>query len=97
MSTLPAGSSVGVRLYCEGPVSYQFIVLRLNKDKKELSRFVFPFREGVHRFSQKIEFSQATQYLRLVGTVLGGIGSAYPFDPDQGPFRRRHCGIYLTP
>jgi hypothetical protein len=89
-------NTLAFRATCEGPVSYVWSVLRFDANGNELSSVRIPFREREPKTEQRISDLENAKRLVFVGTNLGGIDLAHPFDPDHEPFEPHTCTLYLT-
>ncbi len=95
MDQRPAG--IAIRATCEAPVSYVWSVIRLADDGTTRSVVRAPFLERNPISEQRISDLDGIAKLVLVGTNLGGVDLAHPFDPDHSPFEPHGCTIYLAP
>jgi hypothetical protein len=91
-----ARSLLAFRATCEGPVSWVWSALRFDKEGRELARLHVPFQERKPTTEQRISQLDDTRLLVLVGTNLGGVDLAHPFDPDHEPSEPHGCIIYIT-
>lgn len=89
-------NTLAFRATCEGPVSYVWSVLRFDARGNELSSVRVPFKEREPRTEQRISDLEGARELVFVGTNLGGVDLAHPFDPDHEPFEPHGCTVYLT-
>jgi hypothetical protein len=55
-----------------------------------------PFVERGTSIEQNLADLEGVQALMVVGTNLGGVDLAHPFDPDLSPFEPHGCTVYLT-
>ncbi len=91
-----ARSLLAFRATCEGPVSWVWSALRFDAQGRELVRLHVPFQERKPTTEQRIGQLDDTRLLVLVGTNLGGVDLAHPFDPDHAPAEQHGCIVYLT-
>ncbi len=91
-----ARSLVAFRATCEGPVAWVWSALRFDAQGHELARVHIPFQERKSVTEQRISQLDDTRLLVLVGTNLGGVDLAHPFDPDHEPSEPHGCTVYLT-
>ncbi len=87
---------LALRATCEGPVSWVWSVLRFDAEGQEQARLHIPFQERRPITEQRIAGLDQTRRLVLVGTNLGGVDLAHPFDPDHTPSEPHGCTVYLT-
>lgn len=88
--------SLGVRVTCETPVSYQWSIARLDAQGVELSRLRITFQERGSIFEQRIDREESTAAFLIQGTNLGGVDLSHPFDPDHSPHEAHLCSVYLA-
>lgn len=89
-------SSIALRISCEGPVSWVWSVTRLGAAGQELARVRLAFQERARVFEQRIGPLETSRALIVIGTNLGGVDLAHPFDPDHGPHEAHACTLYVT-
>jgi hypothetical protein len=87
---------IGFRMNCEAPVSYVWSVVRLDEEGQELSRMPITFRERSGEASGRVLPKAKMTALLLVGTNLGGVDLAHPFDPDHGPHEAHGCTVAIN-
>lgn len=87
---------LGFQAEWEPPVSFQWTLVRVARDGRELSRLVVPYQEQSTDVTQTITNLDDTAGLLIVGTQLGGVDLLHPFDPDLAPFEPHACTIYVT-
>lgn len=92
----PIGRSLAFRGYCEGPVSYVWSMVR-RRDGAEVSSVPIAFQERGTSFEARMGELAETDAAVLVGTNLGGIDLAHPFDPDHAPHEAHGCTIAIDP
>lgn len=90
------GRSIAFRGYCEGPVSYVWSLARMNAGAVSSSVLV-AFQERGTSFEARIGELDEADSVVLVGTNLGGIDLAHPFDPDHAPHEAHGCTISVDP
>jgi hypothetical protein len=87
---------VAFRLNCEAPVSYVWSVVRLLPDFSRHSSVPVAYRERGGQADVRVTPQPSVSALLLVGTNMGGIDLAHPFDPDHGPHEAHGCQIYVS-
>lgn len=87
---------LGFQAEWESPVSFQWALVSVDEEGQELKRIYAPFVERGTRVEQALSDLKGARGLMIVGTNLGGVGLAYPFDPDYAPFEPHGCTVYLT-
>ncbi len=89
-------TTLGMRAHWEPPVAFRWEVVKLDRDGRELSRLSLPFREKATEVEQRIGELAGAAALLIVGTNLGGVDLAHPFDPDVAPFEPHAYTLYLA-
>jgi hypothetical protein len=84
------------RTSCEAPVSYVWSVGRLDEGGREISRFPLTFRQRGGEASGRVLPAEEMRSLLLVGTNIGGVDLAHPFDPDHGPHESHGCRVAIN-
>jgi hypothetical protein len=93
---VPGELTLGLRAEWEAPVAFQWTVVRIKPDGTEDSRVTLPFQERGTSVQQRIVNLDGLSGLLLVGTNLGGVDLAHPFDPDVAPYEPAGGTVYLT-
>ncbi|HSC86623.1 MAG TPA: hypothetical protein VLC09_05105 [Polyangiaceae bacterium] len=83
-----------VRVTCERPVSYVWSIARRDEAGHSLGRVRLPFRQSDHQFDQHVEPVAGLRELILVGSSLGGVDLAHPYDPEHAPHEAHLCSVY---
>src|SRR5690606_12995930 len=76
---------VAMRTSCEEPVSYVWSLLVLDENHHVQRHVPVTFREQSFHEEARIGELAHAHALVAVGTNLGGVDLAHPFDPDHGP------------
>jgi hypothetical protein len=87
---------LGLRAECEAPVAFKWQLIQLDPFGVELSRFHLPFQERATSIEQRVVTLGRARSILVVGTNVGAIGPAHPFDPDVYPYEPQACTIYLA-
>lgn len=96
LDKVPEGMDLGFQGEWEPPVSFQWTLVMVDKSGKELRRLNAPFVErGTKAELNVVDLSEARGIV-IVGTNLGGVDLAHPFDPDYSPFEPHGCTVYLA-
>jgi hypothetical protein len=96
LSEADEGKTFAARISCEGPVSYVWSLGRRDAAGHALGRVRVAFREAAQTFEQRVEPVPGLREIVLVGTNLGGVDLAHPYDPDHAPHEPHLCRIYLA-
>jgi hypothetical protein len=87
--------TIAVQTRCEAPVSYVWSVLRFGH-QKQLTTLPIGYLERGTDYEARVEPMEGVTELVIVGTNLGGVDLAHPFDPDHGPHESHACQVYLN-
>lgn len=87
---------LGFQAEWESPVSFQWALVSVAGDGRELGRIYTPFVERGTKVEQTLSDLKDARGLLIVGTNLGGVSLTHPFDPDYAPFEPHGCTVYLT-
>ena len=90
------GAKLGFQAQWEPPVSFQWMLVRMARDGRELSRLVVPFLQRATEVTQTLDNLDAAAGVLIVGTQFGGVDLLHPFDPDVAPFEGHGCTVYLA-
>ncbi len=96
LDDLELGTTLGFQAQWEPPVAFQWTLVRVAQDGRELSRVVVPFQERATEVTQTVTNLEAAAGLLIVGTQLGGVDLLHPFDPDVAPFEPHAFTVYVT-
>jgi hypothetical protein len=80
------GSRFGFHAAWEGPVLFQWSIVRVGRDGREMSRVSVAGLERTTSVERNVEDLDGLAGLAIVGVNAGDIGPQDPFDPDQTPF-----------
>ena len=105
---LPTGSSyvrvrldaskearLALRTFCEPPVSYVWSFLALDAQDRVLRHVPVAFQEQAPQVTSQLGDLGEVSSVVIVGTNLGGVDLAHPFDPDHGPHEGHACQVAL--
>lgn len=90
---LPRG--LGVQVEWERPVSFQWQLVRIGGDGREIGRLALPYRERAHEAEARLVDLKGTRAVLVVGTNLEGVALSHPFDPDVAPFEPHGATVHL--
>ena len=77
-------------------MALQWTAVRIKPDGTEESRVTLPFQERATSVEQRIVNLAGLSGLLLVGTNMGGVDLAHPFDPDVAPYEPSGGTLYVT-
>jgi hypothetical protein len=89
-------AALGFRAEWEAPVIFRFSVLALDSNGQLLQRYDLPYIENATQVERSIVDYQGADALLVVGTNLGGVDLAHPFDPDHEPWEPHGFTVYLA-
>jgi len=89
-------STLGFEATWESPVSFKWALVKLDANGRELSRIDVPFLEQGRSVRRTVADLSDAKSILVVGTNLGGVDAAHPFDPDYEPWEPHRCTIYLA-
>lgn len=93
---VPEGMDLGFQGEWEPPVSFQWTLVMVDSAGKELRRLNAPFIERGTKVELNVVDLSEARGIVIVGTNLGGVDLAHPFDPDYAPFEPHGCTVYLA-
>jgi len=92
----PMGAAIGFRAEWEAPVAFQWRILLVDREGREVRRFDVPFQERARSADARVLRLDSAKAIIIAGVNVGGIDLAYPFDPDIQPFEPAACTVYLV-
>jgi hypothetical protein len=92
----PLGAAIGFRAEWEAPVAFQWRILLVDRDGRDVRRIDVTFQERARTADARVLRLDGAKALVIAGVNLGGIDLAYPFDPDIRPFEPSACTVYLV-
>jgi hypothetical protein len=96
LDEVPLGVALGFRAEWEAPVSFQWQLVTLHADGRELQRIDVPHQERATSAEARVVKLDGAAAVLVVGTNLEGVDLAHPFDPDVEPFEPHACTVYLA-
>ncbi len=88
--------TVAMQTHCESPVSYVWSVVRLDGQGEAMSTLHVGYKERGTSVEARVSPQEGTTRLVFVGTNMGGVDMAHPFDPDHEPHEAHGCRLYLS-
>ncbi len=92
----PMGAAIGFRAEWEAPVAFQWRILLVDREGREVRRFDVPFQERARSADARVLRLDSAKAIIIAGVNVGGVDLAYPFDPDIQPFEPAACTVYLV-
>ena len=90
------GKALAFRAEWEPPATFRWALLTLAGDGRVLRRFDLPYVQNASSSERSIVEYDGAEFVLIVGTNLGGIDLAHPFDPDHEPFEPHGFTLYVT-
>lgn len=87
---------LGFQAEWESPVSFQWALVSVDGEGREIGRIYTPFVERGTVVEQSLSDLKDARSLLIVGINLGGVSLTHPFDPDYAPFEPHGCTVYLS-
>lgn len=92
----PLGATIAFRAEWEPPAAFQWRVLLVDRDGRDVRRVDVTFQERAQQADARVLRLDGAKAMIIAGVNLGGVELAYPFDPDFQPFEPRACTVYLV-
>jgi hypothetical protein len=92
----PIGAAIGFRAEWEAPVAFQWRILAVDREGRDVRRIDVPFQESAQSADARVLRLDSVKALIIAGVNLGGVDLAHPFDPDIRPFEPSACTVYLV-
>jgi hypothetical protein len=96
LDTITLGATLGFRAEWEPPAAFQWMLVAIDGDGREMTRLEIPFVEGAHRAEKTWVNFEAARAVIVVGVNLGGVDASHPFDPDYEPWEPHGYTVYLA-
>jgi hypothetical protein len=96
LDRITLGASLGFRANWEAPVSFRWTLATVDADGNLLKRYDLPYVQNATSAERSIEDYAGASAVLIVGTNLGGVDLAHPFDPDFEPFEPHGFTVYLA-
>jgi hypothetical protein len=96
LDDLPLNATLAFQVEWEEPAPMQWVLVRVDRDGRELSRLRVPFQERGFSVEQRLVNLAEAAAVLVVGINLGGTDLAHPFDPDIAPFEPHGCTVFLA-
>lgn len=92
----PMGATLGFRAEWEPPAAFQWRLLLVDRDGRDVRRIDVPLQERGRSADARVVRLDGAKAIVIAGVNIGGIDLAYPFDPDIRPFEPAACTVYLV-
>ncbi len=92
----PLGARLGFRAEWEAPVAFQWRMLLVDREGRDVRRIDVPFQERAQSADARVVRLDGAKAIIIAGVNIGGVDLTYPFDPDMQPFEPAACTVYLV-
>jgi hypothetical protein len=92
----PMGTAVAFHAEWEAPVAFQWRMLLIDREGREVRRVDVAFQERGSSADGRLLRLDGGKAIILAGVNIGGVDLAHPFDPDVAPFEPAACTVYLV-
>jgi hypothetical protein len=92
----PGSASLGFRAEWEAPVAFKWLLVKVAPDGREIGRVDVTFEEQSTSAERELVGLEGAAGILIVGTNLGGVDLAHPFDPDHAPFEPSGFTVYVA-
>jgi hypothetical protein len=89
-------ATLAFRAEWEGPASFRWALVGVDAAGKALKRYDLPYVQNATSAERTLVDYADAAALVIVGTNLGGVDLAHPFDPDRAPPEPHGFTVYLT-
>jgi hypothetical protein len=96
LDSVALGTELSFRIEWEAPVAFQWTVVGLDHEGRQVNRWDLPYLENGTRIERTLMNFENAAALLFVGVNLGAVDVAHPFDPDQQPWEPHAYTLYLT-
>jgi len=86
---------LGIKTEWEPPISMVWKIVKLDDKGREIGRIDVAFEQRGTEIERRVVTLEGARSLLIVGTNLGGVDLAHPFDPDHEPFEPHGCTVYV--
>jgi hypothetical protein len=91
-----AGTTLAMRAEWEGPVAFVWSLVTVDAQGRAMGRFDAPYVERATSVERTVADLEGARGVLVVGTNLGNISPAFPFDPDFSPHEPHAASVYLA-
>lgn len=92
----PIGAAIGFRAEWEAPVAFQWRLLVIDREGRDVRRIDVTFQERGLGADARVLRLDGAKAIVIAGVNIGGVDLSYPFDPDIRPFEPSACTVYLV-
>jgi hypothetical protein len=92
----PPGVPLGFQAEWEPPAQFQWVLVRIGEDGRELGRVEVPFQQKETRVEARLVDMGDARGVLIAGAHLEEVDGDHPFDPDVAPFEPHGAMVYVV-
>jgi hypothetical protein len=92
----PAGAPLGFQAEWEPPAQFQWVLVRVGADGRELGRLEVPFQQKETSVEARLVDLGDAKGVLIAGAHLEEVDGDHPFDPDVAPFEPHGAMVYVV-
>jgi hypothetical protein len=92
----PADLVLGFQAEWEAPVAFEWRLISIDAQGRELGRVELPFQEQARSAEGRVVNLDGVRAVLAIGVNMGGVDASHPHDPDLDPFEPHACTVYFA-
>jgi hypothetical protein len=92
----PPGAPLGFQAEWEPPAQFQWVLVRVGADGRELGRLEVPFQQKETRVEARLVDIGDAKGVLIAGAHIEEVDGDHPFDPDVAPFEAHGAMVYVV-
>lgn len=96
LSNAPPGAPLGFQAEWEPPAQFQWVLVRIGADGRELGRLEVPFQQKETSVEARLVDIGDAKGVLIAGAHLEEVDGDHPFDPDVAPFEPHGAMVYVV-
>jgi hypothetical protein len=92
----PPGAPLGFQAEWEPPAQFQWVLVRVGADGRELGRLEVPFQQKETKVEARLVDIGDAKGILIAGAHLEEVDGDHPFDPDVAPFETHGAMVYVV-
>jgi hypothetical protein len=92
----PPGVPLGFQAEWEPPAQFQWVLVRIGADGRELGRLEVPFQQKETSVEARLVEMGDAKGVLIAGAHLEEVDGDHPFDPDVAPFEPHGAMVYVV-
>jgi hypothetical protein len=92
----PPGAPLGFQAEWEPPAQFQWVLVRIGADGRELGRLEVPFQQKETSVEARLVDLGDAKGVLIAGAHLEEVDGDHPFDPDVAPFEPHGAMVYVV-